>query len=45
MGSSLNWGPFGGPLYKGAVLYFGPTRDPNVESYPYLSGIGTDVLT
>ena len=29
MGSSLNSGPFGGPSYKGAVLYWGPEKGPS----------------
>ena len=36
MGISLNWGPFWGPSYKGAVLYWGPkNKDHNLENYPY----------
>ena len=30
MGSSLNWGPF----YKGAVLYWGPKREPSFRELP-----------
>ena len=35
MDSSLNLGPFLGSFYKGAVLYWGPKRAPNLENYPY----------
>ena len=27
--------PFRGPFFKGAVLYWGPERDPSLENYPY----------
>ena len=33
MDSSLPSSPFEGPFYKGAVVYWGPKRDPNVENY------------
>ena len=28
VGSVLRWGPFGDPVYKGAVLYWGPRKGP-----------------
>ena len=34
MGSSLNLGPFWGPFYKGAVLYWGLKTKLDVENYP-----------
>ena len=34
MSSSLNYGPFWGPSYKGAVLFGDQKRDPSIESYP-----------
>ena len=37
MGSSLNSGPFWGPVYKGAVLLGDLTWDPSLENYPYKS--------
>ena len=35
MGSSLKYGPFWDPCYKGAVLYWDLKRDPNLENYTY----------
>ena len=34
MGSSLNADPLEDAFYKGAVLFGGPTRDPNLENCP-----------
>ena len=34
MGSSLEQGPFWGPFYKGAVLYWGPTKGPYFRELP-----------
>ena len=34
IGSSLNQGPFSGPYYKGAVLYWGPKRGPEFRELP-----------
>ena len=37
MRSYLNWGPFGGPFYKGAVFFLGPEKGTLIiiENYPY----------
>ena len=35
MGSSLNFGPFGGPFYKDAVLYWGPKKGPDFGELPF----------
>ena len=37
VGSSLHEGPFSGPVYKGAVLCWGPKRGPNLENTHVLS--------
>ena len=34
MGSSLNLGPFWGPFYQGAVLYWGPKKGPYFAELP-----------
>ena len=48
MGSSLNQAPFKGPLYKGAVLSWGPNKGPQFRELPirrhkYLE-LGLDVV-
>ena len=35
MGSSLNWGPFLGPVIVRHNYEKGPKRDPSLENYPY----------
>ena len=38
MGSSLNWGHFYGPFYRGAVVNWGTSKEvPNLENYPKAS--------
>ena len=37
-------GPLSGPSFKGAVLYMGPNRGPDLENYPYSERRPTNCL-